>query len=70
MNIYLQEFWSQKQLKSKFLQGQKFIDNILKGFNSNIFCYGQTGSGKIYIICGNDNLKERGIIQRLLIAFF
>ena len=63
MNINFQEFSSQKQLKCKFLQGQKFIDNILKGYNSTIFCYGQTGSGKAYTIYGNDNLKERGIIQ-------
>ena len=59
---------TQEQIFAKL--GQKVINNSLEGYNSTIFCYGQTGSGKTYTMCGNDNLKERGIIPRLLISFF
>ena len=56
---------TQEQIFEKLWQ--KVINNSLEGYNSTIFCYGQTGPGKAYIMCGNDNLKERGIIPRLLI---
>ena len=59
---------TQEQIFAKL--GEKVINNSIEGYNSTIFCYGQTGSGKTYTMCGNDNLKERGIIPRLLIAFF
>ena len=59
---------TQEQIFSKL--GNKVINNSLDGYNSTIFCYGQTGSGKTYTMCGNDNEEQRGIIPRLLIAFF
>ena len=59
---------TQEQIFSKL--GNKVIINSLEGYNSTIFCYGQTGSGKTYTMCGKDNIKERGIIPRLLISFF
>ena len=59
---------TQEQIFAKL--GNKVINNSIDGYNSTIFCYGQTGSGKTYTMCGNDNEKERGIIPRLLIAFF
>ena len=59
---------TQEQIFAKL--GPKVINNSLEGYNSTIFCYGQTGSGKTYTMCGKDDLKERGIIPRLLISFF